>query len=325
MDSIVVLVCYDLVYSGISTVTIYDNIDKYCKLHGYRLYIDKMEDRDMSRAPQWHKIKSAKKVLETTDCDWVFFMDADCLFMDNTVRLEDLISPEHSIIIQSHSDIPDNHVKNDKGGVGVISSQFFIRNNETGKKFLTEVWDSPDWPKDMDINDFDHEMRQMRISLYKEEYKKHCKICSEGILSSFWYLNNPYMVHYFPNANKNPWEIGKFIAHVTGYPYDEREKLLRDLNDFSGGEMVKWGWVNEEEEILRFTPYRNSEFVRIQISDTSNSNILKFDLKDLDMKLYYILYLNNELKGKDLIVRGYNLNNELKTLKYIPASRKKLL
>ena len=319
MKNITVLVCYDSVYDGISSVTVHDNIKKYCKIHGYNLHVDRMETMDKARAPQWHKIKSSLDVLETTSCDWVFFMDADCIFMNSVIRLEDLISEDHSIIIQSHPDVPDSFVKNDLGGDGVISSQFFIKNNDIGKKFLREIWESPDWPEGMDINEFDHEMRQMRISLGKEEYRKHCKLVPEGDLSSFWYFNNPYLLHHFPNTNKNAWEIGKFIVHVTGYPYPERERLLRDLNDFSGGEMVKWYWGDNGKNSLHFTPYQNTEFVKIQLSNMDGSSTLNFELNNINMKFYYILYLNEDLKGKDLIARGYNSKGELKTLKYISS------
>ena len=83
--------------------------------------------------------------------------------------------------------------------------------------------------------------------------------------------------------------------------------------------MVKWYWGDNGKNSLHFTPYQNTEFVKIQLSNLDGSSTLNFELNNINMKFYYILYLSEDLKGKDLIARGYNSKGELKTLKYISS------
>jgi hypothetical protein len=98
---------------------------------------------------------------------------------------------------------------------------------------LFRSWEANGFPEGIDINTFDHEGRQTRITVSKPEFKDKVKIIEERLLNTFWYMNNPFLVFHFKGVNDLVWKPGDFIVHVTGYKVEDRVKILSDLNYFS--------------------------------------------------------------------------------------------
>jgi hypothetical protein len=208
------------------------NIKKYCELHGYHLHINYQEKFSNGKLAQWQKILAARELLETGNYDWVFFLDTDCLIMNPNIKLELFIDDNYSFILPEHNIDPiDTPIDIEGIKNNIITSQFFVRNDECGKDILDEIWSAQD---NNQIDKFDHEGRQIRILINKGKYNSRIKIIEEKKLNRFWYVNNPFMYFAYKGINDNVWEEGDFIVHVTTYPIEERIKILSDLNYFSG-------------------------------------------------------------------------------------------
>jgi mannan polymerase II complex MNN10 subunit len=239
---ICVLVSYDNNYKEMAKYTVDGNIKKYCELHGYHLWEDKQEEIYNGKSPQWQKIRVAKEVLKTNQFDWIFFMDTDCLIMNPDIKLESFVENETcSFIVPRHSmKAVDTPIELE--GIlsihNIISSQFFVKNDEYGLAILEDIWLAKGNDK---INKFDYEGRQIRMLINSKKYEDHIKIIDERSLNRFWYVNNPFMVFNIKGINDNVWQKGDFIVHVTAYSKEERIKILSDLNYFSG--------LNDDNEV----------------------------------------------------------------------------
>jgi hypothetical protein len=304
---IAVLVVYDDNYEEMKKITVDNNIQQYCELHNYTLIKHKVEESD--RHPQWHKISKSIETLKSNEFDWVFFIDLDCLIMNPTIKLETIIDEKYSFIIPSHNiqaiDTPTITPFNTDN---IITSQFLVKNDEIGLQILEDIWEAKEWPQDLDINTFDYEGRQTRITILKPEFSNHIKIVDEKILNRFWYMNSPFMVFYNLDVNKLSWNPGDFIVHVTGYQKEERIKLLSDLNYFSGGAIVN---IHSKENKLFFKPLLDLQYLKLQVLDNNNSVILEHEYENMNSKHTYSLNLLNHQNTNHFIIKGYNKINNL--------------
>jgi hypothetical protein len=307
-----IVVSYNESYSDMAQVSVYRNIIQYCLLHNYDLYVDTQISERMDRHPAWNKIIACIEALP--NYDWIFFIDTDCLIMNHSIKLESLIDDNFSFIVPTHNiSALDTPVINSLGNDCVISSQFLVKNNEIGLKILEDIWEAKEWPKGLDINTFDYEGRQVRLTIDKPEFKPHVKIIEEKLLNRFWYVNNPFIVNRNKTVNENVWEPGDFIVHVTNYKPNERVILLDRLNFFSGGLI---SCIVREKNKIIVSPLVELENVRIHILNTSRNILINFLFERMDYKLKYILYTNDDIDNQDVIINSYS-NDILISSKYI--------
>lgn len=303
------LVSYDDKYEDIAKISVHENIRRYCTLHGYTLWIDRHHENPNGRDPQWRKIQASLEILEKENFKWIFFMDADCLIMNPTIKLEDFINDKYSFIIPAHGMVPpDNPVLNPQGTNMVITSHYFVKNDEIGKQILQEIWDAPDWPNYLHINKFDHEGRQARITLNKEKFKPYVNIIEEKLLNRFWYINSPFMTVKNPGVNENVWQPGDFTVHVTGYSLKDRQPLISDLDYFSGGATA--GFRKDHRGII-FTPTQNLKNVSIILCNTNRDELINYFFEDLNVKVDYIMYTNESVNSIDLVIKTIDSDNNL--------------
>lgn len=223
-----VLVSYDEGYKRMASYTVDKNIRKYCELHGYDLHIDYQEKFSNGKPAQWQKIRAARELLDTYKYDWIFYLDTDCLIMNPNIKLESFVDDDCSFIVPIHSiEAVDTPISEGN----IISSQFFVKNDECGVDILDEIWLAQGNDK---VDKFDYEGRQIRMIINSDKYYDRIKLIEEKRLNTFWYVNNPFMVFSFKGINDNIWQEGDFIVHVTGYNTEERVRILSDLNYFSG-------------------------------------------------------------------------------------------
>lgn len=308
-----IVVSFNDPYSDMANITVYRNIQHYCLLHNYDLYIDNQKSERMTRHGAWNKIIACIEALP--NYDWIFFIDVDCLIMNQSIKLEELIDDNYSFIVPSHSISPiDTPIPNEMGDDCVITSQFFVKNNEIGMKILEDIWKADDWPEGMDINTFDYEGRQTRITINKPEFKPHVKIIEEKLLNRFWYVNNPFIVNRNKGVNDNVWEPGDFIVHVTNYPVKDRIILLDRLNYFSGGLISSF---TREKNIVNLSPLIDLEDIQILITNLNNEIIFRYNFPKISFKLKYILYTNDDVDKQDIIIKSYS-KDKLISCRYLP-------
>lgn len=300
-----VVVSYNEVYADAVRVSVFENIAHYCNLYGYKLHVDKQLSSDMTRFAAWNKVIACIDALPFYD--WIFYIDSDCLIMNHTIQLEAFIDDDYSFIVPAHNIEPvDTPVLNEMGTNCVITSQFFVKNDEMGMNILRDIWEAKEWPKGMHINTFDYEGRQTRITIEKPEFRERVKVVEEFLLNRFWYVNDPFIVFHNRGVNDNVWQPGDFIVHVSNYSVAERVELLDMLNYFSGGDI--YGFIREPSEI-KFTCYQNQENIHVQVCDINHQPLINYFFKELSWKVRYILYTNEDIDGQDVIVKVYRHEN----------------
>jgi hypothetical protein len=283
-----VFVMYDEKYESMSNITINNNISQYCELHGYKLISHKIENPGNGRPAPWQKIAQAIEILEKGELEWLFLLDVDCLIMNPSIKLESIIDDEYSFILPAHGidaiDCPMDD--NGFGGDAIISSSVLVRGDEMGMAILKNIWNCEGCPEGIDINEFDYEQRQCRITLSNPYFRKHAKIVEERTLNTFWYMNSPFMVLYNSGVNNIVWKPRDFIVHVTGYSTDERVRLLSDLNHFSGGAIGKFRY---QDGHLNLSPIEYLEFAKVFVKDIHGNILSQATFEKISHKLNYFL------------------------------------
>jgi hypothetical protein len=95
---------------------------KYCDKHGYvyKTYLNEINKKEYHYT--WSKIFQAKKILETENHDYIFFLDADAIIINNHIKLE-------SIITKMKTDI--SFSENGINGGELISTGAFMASRNT--------------------------------------------------------------------------------------------------------------------------------------------------------------------------------------------------
>jgi hypothetical protein len=308
---IAVLIVYDDKYAEMKKITVDNNIQNYCDLHGYTLIAHKVND--FNRHPAWYKISKSLEILKNEDFDWVFFIDLDCLIMNTTIKLETIIDENYSFIVPSHfSPAIDTPTITPFNTDNVMTGQFLVKKDKMGLKILEDIWESKELPPHMDFHTFDWEQRQTRVTILKPEFKPFVKIIEESLLNRFWYINSPFMAFGIININNNVWKPKDFIVHVSGYKVEDRIKLLSELNYFSGGAICKFGY---ESNKLTFSPIEEILLFKIIIKDDKQNILITTQFDNLKPNIRYFIYVpNNPTK---IIIEGYDEFDNLISLKLI--------
>lgn len=304
-----VVVSYNEPYADMARVSVFENIAHYCNLYGYSLHVDPQSSPEMTRYAAWNKIISCIKALPLYD--WIFYIDVDCLIMNHTIQLEAFIDDDYSFIVPAHNLEPvDTPMLNEMGTNCVITSQFLVKNDEMGMAILKDIWEANDWPEGMDINTFDYEGRQARVTIDKPQFRERVKVIEEFMMNRFWYVKNPFIVFHNKSVNDNVWQPGDFIVHVSNYTVAERTELLDVLNYFSGGSVC--GFVREPSKI-KFVTFEDQENIFINVCNVNHEPLMSYSFESLSWKIRYILYTNEEIDSQNVIVKVYRHDNLIAT------------
>jgi hypothetical protein len=173
------------------------SIEKYCALHGYESVIYKdNEDPDKKiydgkRAPQWYKIKLIKDILMTKDCDYVFWIDADCQILRHDVKLEYFIEkyckPETEVLITQES-------------TGFNTGVMFFKKSDFNIQLLDKIWNTGT----KYFESFHEQCSFNSIYENDEEVRSKMVIVPYGPKDEIVV----YWGNYFPNKN--------FLIHLAG-------------------------------------------------------------------------------------------------------------
>jgi hypothetical protein len=97
------------------------NRKKYCKKHGYGLYIEHGKSDD--RPPVWSKITALLQHMEEDKHEWYWALDLDALLTNGNKKASEYLDDNYDLI-----------VNNDCNWYNAGS--FFIKNSEWSKKYL---------------------------------------------------------------------------------------------------------------------------------------------------------------------------------------------
>lgn len=298
MPKVTVVSMYNEGYSRMAGYTIRSNFQEYCDVHGYELFGYRIDDDFLEgRHAQWGKIKLLRNLIQNGSSDWYFFIDCDCLIMNTSVRLESFIRENKFLIVPSGGGAPDGNLSKSCYDDNIMSSQMLIKSCKESLDFLEEIWDAPDWPDEMDINEFDHEMRQIRISYKKDKWRSGIDVIEEKLLNRFWPTKNPFMIDSFPHINKNLWEPGDFIAHITSYTTNERIEIINLLTPFVGGKIGKW---EKNGDRVFFKPLVENVGNINLVLERNSEKIISWHLESPSRKMVYWVS-SNSINSGDII------------------------
>lgn len=213
---IAIVTLFDKNYEKVAEISIPNKI-KYAKKHGYDfLYYNK--SIDLSRPPQWSKVKAIEYTLH--DYDWVWWIDIDALIMEFDVKLESIIDENYDIIFTANK---FSYLSN--------GSSFF-KNTEITKKFLKDCYELEiPYLKTINVQVFDHEQQSMRALILNDEtYNQKTKLIDERVCNSYCTTTNENVLGAYPNWNNEPniYQKGDFVIQFCGRTFEERLQVMLD-------------------------------------------------------------------------------------------------
>ncbi len=222
-----VLMMYDEKYAPVGDIS-RDNVESYCKKNGYDFIFS--DDMDTSRPLQWSKIKGLREHLHKYK--WLFWIDADCVIMDDTKKLEDFIQDDYEFITVSEETVPDTQTNDNQSP---HTGHFLIKNTPTMHALLEDTWNLKyveEGRGQVHIDSFDHEMRQLRLLLNNNsDYKEKFLYLPKEELFSRWFIKDEEMIEMYPDWNLHHiYENGNFLCHLNGYrTIEERKEAMLDV------------------------------------------------------------------------------------------------
>ena len=204
---------------------IFDSNKKYCEKHGYS-WVEHWKVKDESRPASWSKILYILDELNN-NYDWVFWIDADAIVMDDSVKLEEFIDDRFDFVITK-----------DEGSWN--AGVFFVQNTDLAKDLLEytyskeEFINHPKWEQGALINaSLERPSRIKVIDSSKGERSfnnPYESFCGEWNLGTCTYQAGAftaiYNVHTFKKVN---YKDGDFILHISGLGNEGRLSVLKEL------------------------------------------------------------------------------------------------
>jgi hypothetical protein len=103
----------------------FPNKRQYARKHGYRCVL--LDWLPSSRPAAWSKIIMLYNLMEFMGPGWIFWTDADSVFMNMEIRLEKMVDPTADLVASADQN-------------GINTGNFFIRSSEKCQRFLKAVW-----------------------------------------------------------------------------------------------------------------------------------------------------------------------------------------
>ena len=192
------------------------NFQQYCELQGYQLIFTTKKMPGMGkRHRHWDKVIAMQAALKKPDVDYVFWMDSDAMFMNQSVRLETLIPSGKNQIAFSKAHL-----------CFISSSQIMLKKGKWTDTFLQKVWEV--YPSPAPLVD-QSAMAYVLSALSPEEKnrngcRKNMKRCCH--LDSAVIQGVEVRPKTDMNANPQDFKTGDFIVHMAAGP-QEKLRLLK--------------------------------------------------------------------------------------------------
>lgn len=284
---------------------------KYCEDRGYIYHVEKNDNKIKSnlfgRSITWYKPKLIKDVFEKYNPEYVLFLDADAVIVNDRYSIQDFIDENYNIICTE-----------DHGPSTMNAGVFIMKNSEWTKNFLDKWWDicetlvggernEPGYYKNglwhdqtcfgylMD-NDEDVKKNIKQISnkvlngrIYQDEQHKNFIFHAFAYgLTTFRTLDEVYYQMFnieqppihenfiYPETDTNKKMIA--IVHHSFLVGDWKNIITKQL------ERLKISGLYDAADIIRFTT---------NVVDVDQENEFKFIIKDYDKIVVDFFYTND--------------------------------
>ncbi len=231
------------------------NQREYASLHGYHFinligpwvepkYMDPNANRYDKKERMdrhglyWQKIYALDAALDVNKadgkplCDWIMWMDADAIYTDLELKIEDVILPwsEQSSVIVPRQEAWPTHVV-------INAGVFTLRNDEHGKKFVKGTLDLAEYYKGRTYwGDQDGMHHYVFNTDFHEIYGKHVDMTEllrrkvpEIEVVEAEHFNLFYPHSGFARGDVGFWQPGKFVAHLSSMSAVDRYETMNTV------------------------------------------------------------------------------------------------
>ena len=182
------------------------NHEQYAAKHGYH-WKHVLCDWSNDRPPAWAKINILRHLMNTTDYQWFWMLDADALIMNQQLRLEKhILKPAAMLARKAHRSAPDLILSRDCNDLNTGS--LFIHKSNWSMEFLEKVWTYDQ----RGVHNVDVWWEQAVIIDMMKRQKAwmapHVQLVPQGWLNSFEgdcghrYREGDFVIH-FPGTDKS--------------------------------------------------------------------------------------------------------------------------
>jgi hypothetical protein len=168
------------------------NHHEYANKHGYSYLKEIVKNEDyLDWHPTWIKIDVIKKYLPLFD--YVVWIDADAVFVDPEIKIEDLIKENVDLVV------PKLEVDRASGNVWTHTTTGFMiwRNSEWSRKILNTLWENPN---------------QFRLEFFHEQTR-----LDELIYENFKFPGGENLLNKEIEDIKDPIQLGNVV--ILPYSY----------------------------------------------------------------------------------------------------------
>jgi hypothetical protein len=211
---------------------------RYAERHGYEIVVG--DGYANGRPPSWGKIPLLQRLL--TSYDFVLWIDADALIIDDTVDLETIVPHDAFQAFVVTPSVPG-------AGIAPCCGVWAFRAGMRAQEFLGEVWNQDDL--------IDHawweQAAVMRLTGWRVEYPLAKEEPSEWDDGTFFLDEEWDMIPWFPIG----YASGK-IRHYAGWPSWRLRKfdMCTDLARARGAHLRYWMGLLERRYRPVYQPVR---------------------------------------------------------------------
>ena len=137
------------------------------------------------------------------ECDWLWFMGADTLIMNQTIDVKTLIDDQYDFIIG-------------KDVNGINNDVFFLKNSVASREFMKAVVDQR-----LILPDDQHAMKSFMGVIPNFKYN----IVSQKLFNAYLYSTEPAYASY-PGVHEGDFKPGDFVLHFPGMDNIRRQFLI---------------------------------------------------------------------------------------------------
>ena len=197
------------------------NKKEYAEKYNYKFFHVVSDFSEMPKDRGFFRVYFISKLMnEYPNIEWFVWMDNDTCVMNFNIKLEQFIDNEYDFIIGEDWN-------------GINSGVFFIHNNQAGKQFFIDVYntnaeDFPTKPKWWAVSE------QCAFDAHKHSIKT--KIVHHSLFNG--YLIGPEFHNDWrrcglkpsnPNWQVKQFALGDFLLHLVGTPLNEKEILIPSI------------------------------------------------------------------------------------------------
>ena len=202
--AIVSLVLGSIPYRDLSI----SNKRSYAEKHGYDLVV---YERTLSKSfwsnkkdKMFNKPLAIKDAFETHDYTWIWWLDADCLIMNDEIKLDELLPA-----LGTRSDLVDVIFGGDLWAVLNAGSMLF-RNSDWTTSLLDQLYDRRDDQSVPDIRGWHEQAIMIHLYLTEPDVRDHTLVLPQRVLNS--YIGN--------------FVWGDFVIHFAGLGRKKHPMML---------------------------------------------------------------------------------------------------